>query len=176
MAENNNNIIKVPGVELNGPVNGEFESENVALRNINDFYTFEKSWAVVGTDAATATNYPIFYVANVACFLIEARMRHTVAGGASSKVHVVKIADGASATGAHKSMLTTGFSLDGTANTVQLRGTTTVLAGFNLRPGDAMALRADGTLTSAENVIVTVLMGINNKDIPTSGSVAAVIL
>ena len=146
---------------------------NLLLRTINDYITYEVSVTVPYIDAEDANFYPIFYHPNVKCFLIEARERHTTAS-TSGTVTVEKLTSG-TARGSGLSMLASTFNLAGVANTTQLRGSTTVFAGTQLNPGDAVALRARGTLTNARNVIVTILLGMNMSSIPMGSSATTII-
>ena len=169
MEENNqkNEIVKADGIVFD--INKTTNNENIPLkqlRNFNDFLTFEVSVTIPYTDAADANFYPIFYVANTQCFLLEAKMKHGAAGGASAAVTVEKLISG-TAKGAGGSMLISAFDLTAVANTVQSKTGTITLAGIQLAPGDSMALRSSGTLTNAQNVCVTVLLGVMNKDLPT---------
>ena len=189
MANKNNDIIKADGIELFGrtedePKQEEFgldgglhpEIDFVRIRNVNDYITFEKSAWVPSTDAATAGLYPIFYIANLPCFLIEARERHGAAGGSSATVTVEKLPNGTAKGSTTGSMLNAAFDLTLVANTIQRQNVTIVLAGGQLAPGDAVALRSSGTLTGAQDVIVTVLFGVELKNIPAGQSVTTLIV
>lgn len=148
--------------------------DRILLRTIDDFQTFEVTGIVPYIDAEDSNFYPIFYVANTRCFLIEARMRYGTAGGASAAVTIEKLASG-TARGSGKKMLESNFDLTATANVTQLRSASAVLAGRQLTPGDAIALRASGTLTNARNIAITALFGVQLKDIPPGPSVSVVI-
>ncbi len=168
---NDKKIIQAGGVQVqNGQQNPTpFQKFDLLtdfrFRDVDDFITFEVSAYVPSTNAATATNYPIFYLATAPCFLIEARIRHEVNGGSGATVDVEKLGN-TIAKGSGGSMLQSKFSIASGSGTVQSTGRTTVLAGSQLVPGDVMALKATGTLTNASDVIVTILLGINAKNIP----------
>ncbi len=177
-------MVKINGETINFIEKPENETQEkpevdpnagVRFRNIDDFITFEKEVSVVSGDAANATKYPVFYIATAPCFLIEARIRHEVNGGSGATVYVEKLANSV-AKGSGISMLEAKFSIATQENKVQFTGATAVLAASQLVPGDAMALRATGTLTNASNVTVGVLMGIQAKNIPVSKSVTIVIV
>lgn len=170
--ENNNSIIPngVKGIEFNVKDRAESLPVSELLRNSKDFYTFEVSAKVPGADAIDATLYPIFYVATVQCFLLEAKLRHDVDGGAAATVDVEKIVNGV-AKGAGGSMLVSKFAISTGARTTLSKTATVTLAGYQLAPGDAVALRAAGTLTGARDVAVTVLFGILAKHLPTGANV-----
>ena len=177
MEENNNSIIKAPGIRFNNSLGGfNVANDNipvnslpteVKLRQINDFTTFEVSAFVPGADAATATLYPVFYVATVPCFLLEAKLRHDVDGGAGATIDVKKLTANV-AKGSGTSMINTKFVVSGGARTTISTFQTIALAGYQLNPGDAVELKATGTLTGLSDVCVTVLFGVNLKDIPVS--------
>lgn len=171
-----NSIFTADGVEFAGSSSNSDKPLEVStpqnlskIRQFTDFATFEKSVIVPGADAADATLYPIFYVATVQCFLLEAKLRHDV-NSTSGVVDVEKIVDGV-AKGSGGSMLVSKFDISTGARTTIRKTTTITLAGFQLAPGDAVALRATGTLTNAKDVCVTLLFGILNKNIPTSANV-----
>lgn|SRR3990167_2594064 len=163
----------IEGEEVQSNIPTETPQVGTLLRTIDDYITFEKSVTVPYIWAEDSNFYPIFYEPNVKCFLIEARERHGTAS-TSGTVTVEKLANGV-ARGAGGSMLASTFDLAFPANTTYLRGPTTILAGTNLNPGDAIALRAGGTLTNQRNVTVTCLLGINMSNIPSGQSVSSVI-
>ena len=168
---NNNSIIKADGIEFSASSNKEDLKKlpSNKFRDLNDFLTFEVSAYVPSTDAATAALYPVFYVATVPCFLIEAKLRHDVSG-TSTVVDIERLVNGI-AKGSGGSMLVSKFDLSTGARTTITKLASKSLAGFQLNPGDAVALRATGTLTNTTNVCVTVLFGVNLKDIPTGPNV-----
>lgn len=143
------------------------------LRSSGDFITYEVSVIVPYIDGEDVNFYPIFYVPNVKCFLIEARERHTTASPAGTLM-IEKLPSG-TAMGSGSSMLESAFSLSSTANVTQRKGAISTFASTQLNPGDAMALKPAGTLTNIRNIAVTVLLGINLSDIPTGQSVATII-
>ena len=176
------NIIQpgVEGIEFGNSPQGPLDFADQApyqkgLREASDFDTFEVSTVVPYTDAADANYYTIFYVPHVRCFLLEARMRHAANGGSGAAVRIEKLPSG-TARGAGQSMTNSAFDITAGANITQRKTATITLAGFQLNPGDAMALRASGTLTNAQHVGVTVLMGINRKDTPISQNASTIII
>ena len=172
MEDTNNNSIVPKGVKgidfgVKEPVE---RSSRESLRGFNEFLTYEVDVTVPYTDAADLNYYPTFHVALIQSFLIEAKMKHAVAGGASAAVTVVKVPSG-SAKAAGQSMLLSYFDLTAVANTVQSRIATITLAGIQLAPGDSLALKPSGTLTGAQDVCVTVLLGVLARDLPTGSNV-----
>lgn len=173
--KNHNGIFLGKGVGLNQekqevvvPVKDE------SLRVIDDWITFEKTAMVVDDDAANSAKYPIFYVPNVRCFLIEARERHTANGSSDASVTIEKLSDG-TAQGSGVTMISSPIMIGVNANKTQLRGASMVLAGVQLTPGDAVALRSAGTLTNARDVTVTALFGMHMKDLPSGQSTTVVL-
>src|SRR3990167_535548 len=155
-----NSIIKAEGIEFafNPDKKEEINRldglglevyDNLRVRLINDFITFEKSVTVPYTDAADSNYYPVFYTPNIRCFLIEARARHAANGGSGAAVTVEKLSNN-QAKGTGTSMLSSVFTLIGGQTNIQRRGATTILAGVQLGPGDAIALRPSGTLTGLQ--------------------------
>ena len=168
-------IIKTEGVELNTlPTESPPElPRETLLRTIHDYITYEVSVTVPYIDAEDSNFYTIFYHPNVKCFLIEATCRFTTAS-TSGTLTVEKLTN-KTARGSGLSMLASTFDLTFAANNAQLRGSTTVFAASQLNPGDCMALRASGTLTNLRNVCVTVLMGVDMKNLPMGQRVSTVI-
>ena len=175
MPELTNNITQAPGIELN-IIPNEINipgSPEILIRTVNDYITYEVSAVVPYIDSEDLNFYPIFYVPNVKCFIIEARCKYGTAS-TSGKLTVEKLTSG-TAKGSGLSMLASTFDLSLGANITQHRGSTTVFAGTQLNPGDAIALRPSGTLTNLRNVSITCLFGVNLKDLPSGQSVTAII-
>ncbi len=173
MIENGNNPIVPPGIdgiEFQVKQMDQSSPASTLIRNSTDFYTFEKTIVVPYSDAADANYYPTFYVAGVQCFLIEAKLKHGVAGGANAAVTVAKVPSG-TAKSLGQSMLASYFDLTAVADTVQSKTGTVTLAGIQLAPGDSMCLKPTGTLTNARDVSVTVLLGVLAKHLPTGPNV-----
>lgn len=148
-------------------------AHGLRFRQVDDFITFEKEvWVQDGTKTQ---NYPVFYTATAPCFLIEARLRHEINGGSGAIVDVVKVPN-AIAKNNGQSMLASKFDISAGLTNVQVKGVTIVLAGYQLVPGDSMALKASGTLINASNICVGVLMGIQAKNFPTGQSTTVVLV
>ena len=172
----NETILKVEDVVVPGDEIRPAESglrNNFRFRLINDFLTFEKE--VFVREGSNAKNYPVFYTAMQPCFLIEARLRHEVNGGSGATVDVEKLSNGV-LKGSGGTMLSSKFNIATGAGTVQSRGASIVLSGFQLLPGDSIALKATGTLTSASNIVVGVLFGMNAKNMPIGQSASSVLV
>ena len=172
-SENANGIVQAPGIEFVQKTldNKELQQVDESVINKKDFVTFEVSGWVTGSESEDSTLHPTFYVANVSCFLIEARMRHTSNGGGDATLKILKVASGDTTVGLGRMMIDSAFTLSAGAHTVQRRTATTTLSGLQLDPGDAMKMYPFGTLTSLRNVTVTVLLGINHGNVPTGASI-----
>lgn len=171
----NNSIIKVDGVGFGDRSLGELrditkpKTDIVRLRALNDYFVFEVPAVVPYTQAADANYYTIFYIANQQCFLLEAKLRHG-ANSTSGVVDVEKLTSG-TARGSGVSMIASTFSIASGANATQRRLPSATLANVQLAPGDSVALKATGTLTNAEHVTVTILLGIIMKNMPVSANI-----
>lgn len=109
---------------------------------------------IQGLQAATATNYGPFFIADRAYEIVEAREVHTALGtGGACTVQVEKLT-GTQAPGAGATVLAAAFNLVGTINTVQTQ------SGSNkiLNAGDRLSLKLTGTPTSVANVNVDVVL------------------
>ncbi len=133
--------------------------------------TFEKDVWIAGAAAATSTNWPVFSVPGTRCYLMEARCRYDVAGGANSTLDVRKLTEGA-ARGVGGSMLSSKFDLTAAARTVYQKTATTVLSAAVIDPttGEAIELQSAGTLTNLDDLVVTLVFGVLPQDIPVSQS------
>lgn len=118
---------------------------------------------IPGLQAATATNYGVFFTAYTACLVIGATEVHQTAGtdGSAVTLQIEKLT-GTQAPDAGTVLLTSAFNLKGTANTVQT-GTTVTSSDASLRNlttflavGDRLCLKDVGTLTAVANVTVVI--------------------
>ena len=183
--EKDDKIIKADGIELGfGPQHlatnedkkedsSEFarSMESVGeLRSWNDILTYDINISIPNGDAADASLYPVFYVATFPCHVIEVKARHEQ-NSTSGTLDIERLTSG-TAKGSGTSVLSGVFLTSANATITQSR--TTSLAGFTattLSPGDALALKAGGTLTSLSNIAVGVLMGVDLKDLPTGANI-----
>ena len=108
-----------------------------------------------GTNAATAGNYGVFFVASRPYEVMEIRAVWSTAS-TSGTLQVERLT-GTTAEGAGDSVLTSTINIAGTANTVVERKTT-ALQNRSLSTGDRLALVDGGTLTNQANLVVTVLL------------------
>lgn len=114
--------------------------------------TFCVSYYFTGTAAATDT---VFFIATRACRIVAISEVHAVAAGGSSTLQVVKDTS-TSAPGAGTDLLSTGFNLNATANTVQTGALSTTAANLSLAAGDRLAVDFADAIQSSTGVVVTV--------------------
>lgn len=112
---------------------------------------------IVGTAAATAANYGVFFIAPVACNVIEFSEVHQTLGtdGGTVTLQLEKLS-GTTALDSGDVILGTALSLKATINSVQNATITTTNAYRTLAKGDRLALKDAGTLTAVANVTVKV--------------------
>lgn len=114
---------------------------------------------IQGTAAATATNYGVFFIAPVACYVSGFREVHQTAGSDASAVTVtLEKLTGTTAPDSGTVLLTSALSLKATANTVQT-GTivSTMTNGIfdkKLNASDRLCLKDSGVLTAVANVTI----------------------
>lgn len=112
---------------------------------------------IYGTDAATATNYGVFWIAPFECTITEIREVHQTAGTDASAVSLqIEKLTGTQALDAGVPCLATAFNLKGTINTVNTGALATTLADLRLVRGDRLAMDDAGTLTAVANVTVII--------------------
>lgn len=118
----------------------------------------KKIWVhhtIVGTAAATAGNYAVFFIAPFDCTLTEFKEVHQTAGGDVGAVTLtLEKLTGTQALDAGAAMLQSTINLKATANTVQTGTLTDTLSNRALKRGDRLALDDAGTLTDVANVTV----------------------
>lgn len=116
-----------------------------------------------GTQAATAANYGVFYIAHSAFQIVWIAESHTTAGSDGSAVELnIEHLTGTEALDAGDEILITDFNLKGTADTIQEK------VGYELQngkiaKGDRLALKDIGTLTDVAGVQVTLYCKPLNK-------------
>ena len=109
---------------------------------------------IVGTAAATAANYAVFWIAPFACTLVEFREVHQTAGSSADAALQLEKLTGTEALDSGDAMLNSAMELDATANVVRTATLTNTFANRNLARGDRLALDDAGTLTAVANVTV----------------------
>lgn len=111
-----------------------------------------------GATAATAANYGVFFVAPRTCVVKDIYEIHETAGTAVGAVTVqLERLQETEAPGNGDELLSSAISLKGAANTA-VRGILTKNYNISLKPGDRLALKDVGTLTSVAGLCVTVVI------------------
>jgi hypothetical protein len=112
---------------------------------------------IVGTDAATATNYGVFYIVPFQCIVNVIKEVHMTLGTDGSAVTLtIEKLTGTQALDAGVSTLSSTIDLRGTINTVVTPTLTTTNADRNLAIGDRLSMKDAGTLTAVANVTIMV--------------------
>lgn len=134
------------------------DSSRIPMINLRDKYQII-SYTIPGTGAATAANYSTFFTAPFPLTIKQITEVHAVLGtdGGTVTVDVEKLT-GTQAPGAGVVLTTTPFNLKSTINTVVTGILTSVEGAIQLNQGDRLALKDTGTLTSVENVTITIII------------------
>lgn len=134
------------------------DSPNIPYSSIKPFYEFIH-WTVVGTAAATATNYGVFWIAPAGCTVVGFQEVHQTKGtdGSAVTLQLEKLTS-TEAPGAGVDLLDTALSLKANINTVQTadmaRTYTNSKPDVGMLAGDRLCLKDAGTLTAVANVTV----------------------
>jgi hypothetical protein len=133
-----------------------FDSNQIAFVDIYQKKLYVHH-TIVGTAAATAANYGVFYIAPVACLVTRIQEVHQTAGtdGGAVTLNIEKLTSGV-APDSGSTILTTALSLKATINTVQTGGITVTSSAKTLAAGDRLCMKDTGTLTAVANVTVLV--------------------
>ena len=111
--------------------------------------------SIYGTDAATATNFGVIFIAPFPCYISAIQEVHQTAGNDAGDVGLtIEKLTGTQALDAGVSLLSGTISLKATANTVQNGTLTGTLTSLQMNIGDRLALKDTGTLTNVVNVTV----------------------
>lgn len=146
-------VAKVPAHRHNG-----VDSNQVAFSDIQN-RVFLVPWTVVGTSAATATNYGTFFTAPYNCTVIGFTEVHQTAGtdGGTVSIQLEKLT-GTQAPDSGIVLLSSALSLKTTANTVQTGSLVGLLSTKQMYKGDRLCLKDAGVLTTVSNVNVDVVL------------------
>lgn len=110
---------------------------------------------IVGTAAATAANYGVFFIVPVTCLLVGVKEVHQTAGSDAGAVTLnIEKLTGTQALDAGAATLATALSLKATADTVQTGTITGTSANKTFAAGDRLAMDDAGTLTAVANVSI----------------------
>lgn len=144
------------GIALPTHYHNGFDSNQV---NFADLYQ-RKIWVhhtIVGTAAATATNYGVFLIVPIACLVTKIQEVHMTLGTDAGAVSLnIEKLTGTQALDAGSALLSTAFDLKASVNVVRTGTLTTTSSVRSLARGDRLAMDDAGTLTSVYNVTVSV--------------------
>lgn len=137
---------------LNDHLHNGFDSTKITFSDISQ----RKVWlhhTIIGTAAATAANYAVFFIAPFACTVSEFREVHQTAGTDAGAVTLdLEKLTGTQALDAGTGLLQTTLSLKAAINTVQTATLTNTVSNRSLARGDRLTLKDAGVLTSVANV------------------------
>lgn len=138
----------------------EHKHDGLNTKQINRIDLFGKDklyiyHTIVGTAAATAANYSLFWIAPFECTVTEIREVHQTAGSSADAALQIEKLTGTQALDAGVT-LNTAIELDGTANTVVTATLTTTGVDLQLSRGNRLAMKDAGTLTAVANVTVII--------------------
>lgn len=110
---------------------------------------------LIGTTAATAANYTVFFIAPAPCYVSSFKEVHQTAGTDAGAVTLqLEKLNSTEALDAGDNVLATALSLKSAIDTVQTATLTTTNANRTLATGDRLAMKDAGTLTAVANVTV----------------------
>lgn len=132
-----------------------FDSSRILYDDISRKRVFVHH-TIIGSMAATANNYGIFFISPFVCSLASFREVHQVAGSDGGAVTItLEALTATQAPGSGVEMLETTIDLKATANSVQSGVLArTVITNRNLEIGDRLCLKDAGTLTDVDTVSV----------------------
>lgn len=114
---------------------------------------------IQGDNAATATNYGLFFVVERPYEIISITCRFKTKGTDASAVTLtVEKCSSGTAPDSGVVLLATAFDLKGANNTSQYGTLTNTKQNLFLKKGDALLLKDSGILTAVSDVCVTVIM------------------
>ena len=144
------------GIALPSHYHNGFDSNQV---NFADLYQ-RKIWVhhtIVGTAAATATNYGVFLIVPIACLVTKIQEVHMTLGTDAGAVSLnIEKLTGTQALDAGSALLSTAFDLKASINVVRTGTLTTTSSVRSLAKGDRLAMDDAGTLAAVANVTISV--------------------
>ena len=115
------------------------------------------SHTIVGTAAATAANYGVFFIVPVACLITKIQEVHQTVGSDGGAVTLtIEKLTGTQALDAGASTLASTIDLKGTINTVVTPTLSATSTSRTLAAGDRLAMDDAGTLTAVANVTILI--------------------
>lgn len=126
----------------------------VRFEDILNKYGGDHTEVFRGTLPATAANYSTFWNIINGIEVTKVSVSFTTAS-TSGTLQIEKL-EGTTAPGSGTNILTSAFSLSGTANTVMTKTTRDMNSSRVFYPGDRMAFVDGGTLTNLTDLVVTI--------------------
>jgi len=113
---------------------------------------------IYGLDAATNTNYGVFWIAPFNCTVTGVTEVHQTLGtdGSAVTLQIEKLTGTEALDAGVATLTSTGFDLKATINTIQTGTLTATLADRRLVKDDRLAMDDNGTLTAVANVTIIV--------------------
>ena len=131
-----------------------FDSNKISWFDI-DQRRLHVHWTIPGIQAATATNYGVFFIVPLISLVVGFQEVHQTAGSDAGTVSLMlEKLTGTTAPDSGSSVLSAALSLKATANTVQTGTITSTSANKTMAIGDRLCLKDAGTLTAVANVTV----------------------
>lgn len=126
------------------------------IQNKDGFYI---TASLPGVLSQTTGYYGAFFTAYMPCEILQVTEVHTVAGNDAGAVTLdIEKLTGTTALGSGVSVLASTFNLKSTANTVVRKMGRDLSVNRQILPGDRIALKDAGTLTTLEGVQVTLYL------------------
>ncbi|OQA64082.1 MAG: hypothetical protein BWY38_03081 [Ignavibacteria bacterium ADurb.Bin266] len=134
------------------------EKKPIRFEDIENKDCFVTTSYLSGTNSALSTEYGVFFIARFPCEIIAVSEVHSTAGTNAGSVNVnIEKLTGTEALDSGLEVLVSPFDLKGTINTVSNKSGVD-LQNTKLKPGDRLALKDSGTLTSVAGVCITIYM------------------
>ncbi len=138
------------------------------LRDIDGFLTFEKSYVINDTDAATQAKYGVFWILPFPCVVVNVRETHSTAETTAATLTLdVEKLTGTQAEGAGNSILASVFDLKGTANTPVTKLPSATNADIRLDTDNRLGVILSAAGNEINNVVITITLKVRLNNLPT---------
>jgi len=132
----------------------EMKSNTVNATDVRKKDGFYVTRVLKNTDAATAANYGLFFIARHPMEIMRVSIVYATAS-TSGTLQLERL-QGTEAKAAGDTLLGSTFDMSATANTVQTKEGSDLTASRQLKEGDRLALIDGGTLTNQNDLVVTI--------------------
>ena len=129
--------------------------EQSAINNKDGFYVFG---SIIGTDAATAGNYGVIFIATRPCEIMKISEAHTNAGTDATAALNVERLQGTEGLNSGDEVLVTDINLNTTAADTVTSRKGVELQNTRLNHGDRIAIKDVGDITAVAGVCVTIYL------------------